>query len=93
MVTSWYLQQRGKTYGKAQWTKVMNHCLRRDIKNKRCPKRMGKGLLSQDNYVLVQKKLGSAMGATKSPVDTDLTKDAQRGGAQFPTSADGSKAR
>lgn len=33
--TSWYLQKRGKNpVGRHSWTKMMNYCLQRDIKNK-----------------------------------------------------------
>lgn len=41
-------------------------------------------MLSQDNYILAPKKLGSATGAAKSHADTDLMKDAQRGCERFP---------
>lgn len=70
----------------------MNHCLQGILTKSDAPKGCSKGLFSQDNCILVPEKLGSAMGATKSYVDTDLMKGAQRDNEQFPISADGSKA-
>lgn len=71
---------------------MINHCLQGILIKSDASKGWGKGLFRQDSCILVPEKLGSAMGATKSYVDTDLMKGAQRDNRQFPTSADRSKA-
>lgn len=79
-----------KTCGKAQWTKMMNYCLQRDIENKRCPKGMGKETALSRQLHLGAKSVGKCYEGHSKVV---LTQTSWRSSEQFPTSADGSKAQ